>query len=116
MPQQKTISTFIGHIVKTWGSSPVLIIALDSAIVHWLETFAQWAPNLRVIPFVGSQQGLELIKTYEIQHTKPIPSTTGLKFHVLVTTHDIAISETFTPIAQNVARWEVLIMDHGQQS
>lgn len=95
---------------------PVLIVVPNSTITNWLREFARWAPKLRVVPFYGEAKAREMIKKYELRHSDIVHGTTGLKFHVLVTTYDnVSTSKDFNSVFKGVDRWEALIVDEGQR-
>ncbi|KAJ7492793.1 SNF2 family DNA-dependent ATPase [Mycena latifolia] len=110
------IATFIGKIVQDFKAAPALVVVPNSTITNWVREFERWAPNLRVVPFYGEAKSREVIKNYELTHTKKRAGHTSAKFHVLVTTYEtLSNNKDFTPVFKNQPRWEVLVVDEGQR-
>ncbi|KDQ63375.1 hypothetical protein JAAARDRAFT_169132 [Jaapia argillacea MUCL 33604] len=110
------IASFIGTIVDKWAAFPALVVVPNSTITNWVREFARWAPRLRVVPFYGESKAREVIKRFELSHSRKDAKSTGAKFHVLVTTYESLINQKdFTPIFKSVPRWEVLVVDEGQR-
>ncbi|KAF5388487.1 hypothetical protein D9757_004581 [Collybiopsis confluens] len=110
LPQGKTvqIASFIGHIVKNMNAMPALVVVPNSTITNWVREFERWTPNLRVVPFYGEAKAREVIKKFELRHSKVSQGTTGAKFHVLVTTYEsITNPKEFGNVFKNQPRWEV---------
>ncbi|KZT02402.1 uncharacterized protein LAESUDRAFT_661821 [Laetiporus sulphureus 93-53] len=110
------VATFIGYLALQRKAFPALIVVPNSTISNWMREFERWAPKLRVVPFYGEIKAREIIKRYELFHHDPAENTTGIKYHVLVTTYEMITNpKEFTPIFKNVPRWEVLVVDEGQR-
>jgi SNF2 family DNA or RNA helicase len=86
---------------------PALVVVPNSTITNWVREFERWAPNLRVVPFYGEAKSREVIKKYELSHSKKRPRFTSAKFHVLVTTYETLSGKDFTSVFKNQPRWEV---------
>ncbi|KAJ4484899.1 hypothetical protein C8J55DRAFT_472367 [Lentinula edodes] len=110
------IASFIGHIVKKFNAMPALIVVPNSTITNWVREFERWAPNLRVVPFYGESKARDVVKKFELFHSKVAKGMTGAKFHVLVTTYEAVINpKDFGSVFKNQPRWEVLVVDEGQR-
>ncbi|TFK56559.1 hypothetical protein OE88DRAFT_1730039 [Heliocybe sulcata] len=110
------IATFIGTIAENWQAFPALIVVPNSTITNWVREFERWAPKLRVVPFYGEAKSREVIKHYELTHTTKRSKTTGIKYHVLVTTYDTVTNpKDFASVFKGTPRWEVLVVDEGQR-
>ncbi|TFY68138.1 hypothetical protein EVG20_g3685 [Dentipellis fragilis] len=110
------IATFVGTIVDRWKAAPILVVVPNSTITNWVREFARWAPKLRVVPFYGEAKAREIIKRYELTHSRPVVGTTDTKFHVLVTTYDnLSNAKDSASVFKRVQRWEALIVDEGQR-
>lgn len=94
---------------------PALVVVPNSTITNWVREFARWAPLLRVVPFYGESKSRDIVKKYELFHSKAAPHTTGAKYHVLITTYDTITNSRDFNIFRSNPRWEVLIVDEGQR-
>ncbi|KAJ6604478.1 SNF2 family DNA-dependent ATPase [Mycena vulgaris] len=91
------IATFIGKIVQDFEAAPALVVVPNSTITNWVREFERWAPKLRVVPFYGEAKSRDIIKNYELSHSKKRSGYTSAKFHVLVTTYEtLSNSKDFT--------------------
>lgn len=95
---------------------PSLVVVPNSTITNWIREFNRWAPRLRAVPFYGDQKSRDIIQQYELYHDHVAPGTTGLKYHVLVTTYETLTGpKNFSTVFKPVPRWEVLVVDEGQR-
>lgn len=101
------IATFIGKIASTWEAFPALVVVPNSTITNWVREFERWAPNLRVVPFYGEAKARDIIKTYELKHKHKSSTSTGAKFHVLITTYEALLGRDFGTVFRAQPRWEV---------
>ena len=63
---------------------------------------------MRVVPFYGEKKARDVIKQFELYHTKVPKNYTNAKFHVLVTTYEAVINpKDFGVIFKKQPRWEV---------
>ncbi|KAJ7139950.1 hypothetical protein C8R44DRAFT_765859 [Mycena epipterygia] len=109
------IATFVGKVIQDYNAGPALVVVPNSTITNWVREFERWAPNLRVVPFYGEAKSREVIKKFELNHSKKRQGFTSAKFHVLVTTYESLSGKDFTPVFKNQPRWEILIVDEGQR-
>ena len=116
--QGKTVQivTFIGYLAANFDAFPALVVVPNSTITNWVREFERWAPKLRVVPFYGEAKAREVIKKFELYHSHPAASTTGAKYHVLVTTYETVTNpKEFGVIFKSTPRWEMLVVDEGQR-
>jgi hypothetical protein len=60
------------------------------------------------VPFYGEAKARDVIKKFELTHSKKQSDQTGAKFHVLVTTYEALLNpKDFTPVFKSQPRWEV---------
>ncbi|KAJ7102108.1 SNF2 family DNA-dependent ATPase [Mycena belliarum] len=101
------IATFIGKIIQDYDAAPALVVVPNSTITNWVREFERWAPGLRVVPFYGEAKSRDVIKNYELSHSKKRSGYTNAKYHVLVTTYEtLSNNKDFTPVFKNQPRWE----------
>ncbi|KAH8099377.1 SNF2 family N-terminal domain-containing protein [Cristinia sonorae] len=109
------IVTFLGVIVNI-RAFPALVVVPNSTVTNWVREFERWAPQLRVCSFHGDAKARDVIKEYELWHSKAATKTTGAKYHVLVTTFEtITNGKEFGPVFKQTPRWEILVVDEGQR-
>ena len=93
-----------------------MVVVPNSTITNWVREFERWAPKLRVVPFYGDAKARDIIKKYELYHSRPASGTTGAKYHVLVTTYEtITNTKEFGPVFKSTPSWELLVVDEGQR-
>ncbi|KAL0951419.1 hypothetical protein HGRIS_008111 [Hohenbuehelia grisea] len=110
------VTSFLGHIIKTFDASPALVVVPNSTITNWIREFERWAPNLRVVPWYGEAKARDIIRDYELYHDTHHSGFSNVKFHVLVTTFEAVINpKDFGTIFKKQPRWEVLVVDEGQR-
>ncbi|KAJ7654999.1 SNF2 family DNA-dependent ATPase [Mycena polygramma] len=109
------IATFIGKVIQDFKAKPALVVVPNSTITNWVREFERWAPQLRVVPFYGEAKSRDVIKQYELSHSKKRSGYTSAKFHVLVTTYETLTGKDFTSVFKNQPRWEILVIDEGQR-
>ncbi|KAJ4485941.1 SNF2 family DNA-dependent ATPase [Lentinula aciculospora] len=110
------ITSFIGYIMKHYNAMPALVVVPNSTITNWVREFERWAPSLRVVPFYGESKARDVVKRFELSHSKVAKGTTGSKFHVLVTTYEAVVNpKDFGSVFKSQPRWEVLVIDEGQR-
>jgi chromodomain-helicase-DNA-binding protein 4 len=105
------ISAFLGTVVEKFSAWPALVVVPNSTITNWVRELTRWAPGLRVVPYYGEKKSREVIREYELSHNRVEKSTTGAKFHVLVTTYDTLVSpKDLTTVFKQTPRWEVCLI------
>jgi chromodomain-helicase-DNA-binding protein 4 len=88
---------------------PHLVVAPLSTLRNWQREFATWAPHMNVIMMVGPAAARQIIRDNEIF----VSGKRGpLKFHVMLTSYEIAISES---ALLNSLEWDVLCVDEGHR-
>lgn len=100
---------------------PFLVVAPNATILNWYREFAKWAPQLRVVPYMGSAASRKIIRDYELFHDtnksnhRNQVSTNGgkrLKCHVVVTSYESVMAEPF--VFKNIP-WEVCVVDEAHR-
>eukprot|EP00871_Galdieria_phlegrea_P000345 jgi/Galph1/1310/GphlegSOOS_G5961.1 len=88
---------------------PFLIVVPLSTITSWQREFSMWLPDFNVVLYVGDSKSREMIRNYEwfSPHNKK-----QCKFHVLITTPEMILSdlEYFSAI-----RWAILAVDEAHR-
>ena len=88
----KTIQTicffnYLFHEYQLYG--PFLVVVPLSTMASWQKEFAQWAPEMNVVVYIGDVQSRNMIRSYEWCH----PGNKRLKFNVLLTTYEILLKD-----------------------
>ncbi|XP_064620008.1 chromodomain-helicase-DNA-binding protein 1-like isoform X2 [Lineus longissimus] len=88
----KTIQTiaflsYLFHQHQVYG--PSLLVVPLSTVVAWQREFAQWAPMLNVVVYLGDINSRNIIREKEWCH----PGNKRLKFNVLITTYEILLKD-----------------------
>ncbi|KAH7930550.1 hypothetical protein BV22DRAFT_56154 [Leucogyrophana mollusca] len=110
------IVTFLGMVIGKFNAAPALVVVPNSTITNWVREFSRWAPGLRVVPFYGEAKARQVIADYELFHNTRRHGTSGIKYHVLITTYDaVTNNRDFSSVFKSTPRWEVLVVDEGQR-
>lgn len=110
------IVAFIGIISSKFNAHPCLVVVPNSTIPNWVREFERWAPQLRVVPYYGEAKSREIIRKYELSHNTSDKTTTGAKYHVLITTYETLTNpKEFGMVFNSTPRWETLVVDEGQR-
>lgn len=68
---------------------PFLIVVPLSTMASWQREFAQWAPEINLVVYVGDVQSRTMIRSYEWCHV----GNKRLKFNALMTTYEILLKD-----------------------
>ena len=107
----KTIQTisFLAHLCAKegiWG--PFLVVAPSSTLHQWQQELTKFAPELKSIPYWGSQAERKIIRkfwTHKDLYTAQSP------FHVVITSYNVVVTdEKFF----HKLKWQYLILDEAQ--
>ena len=106
----KTIQTiaFLYYLYKVhllFG--PFLIVVRLSTLSGWQREFAQWAPELNIVVYIGDAQSRAMIKQYEWEN-----AAGKIQFNVLITTYEILLRDKE---ALGELNWAVLAVDEGHR-
>ena len=106
----KTIQTiaFLYYLYKVhllFG--PFLIVVRLSTLSGWQREFAQWAPELNLVVYIGDAQSRSMIKQYEWEN-----AAGKIQFNVLITTYEILLRDKE---ALGDLNWAVLAVDEGHR-
>ncbi|XP_013389384.1 chromodomain-helicase-DNA-binding protein 1 isoform X4 [Lingula anatina] len=88
----KTIQTiafqsYLSHTHQLYG--PFLLVVPLSTVVAWQREFAQWAPDMNVVVYLGDINSRNKIREFEWCHL----GNKRLKFNVLITTYEILLKD-----------------------
>lgn len=68
---------------------PFLIVVPLSTMASWQREFAQWAPEINLVVYVGDVESRTMIRSYEWCHV----GNKRLKFNALMTTYEILLKD-----------------------
>ncbi|KAI5812331.1 SNF2 family N-terminal domain-containing protein [Pyronema omphalodes] len=89
---------------KIW---PFLIIVPQATVPNWRREIQNWAPNIRVVVYAGTDVAKTIVRDYEMFHDNG-----DLKCHVVVTSYDTALSDA--AVLRKIP-WQGLVVDEGQR-
>lgn len=91
---------------------PVLVVAPLSTLEGWTREAAAWAPDMVVIPYVGSQQGRDLLWEKVLRARGGSGRHMRAKFDVLVCNYEIVNKDS-----DRLKRfqWRALVVDEGHR-
>ncbi|KAJ7703020.1 SNF2 family N-terminal domain-containing protein [Mycena rosella] len=106
----KTVQTvaflsYLFHELDQYG--PFLVIVPLSTITAWQTQFAAWAPDINVIPYIGTAHAREVIRKYEFG-----PSNKKLKMNVLLTTYELTLRDSKE---LGDIKWQALAVDEAHR-
>lgn len=107
----KTIQTisflnYLFHAQQLYG--PFLVVVPLSTMAAWQKEFAQWAPNINVVTYIGDMTSRDLLRQYEWCH----PGNKRLKFNALLTTYEILLKDkSFL----GAVSWACLMVDEAHR-
>lgn len=97
--------SYLFHRMRQLG--PFLVIVPLSTVPAWQATFANWAPDLDVITYMGNGRARSIIRHHEFGqtggHKKP-----QLRFNVLLTTYELVLKDA--PDLSAI-KWQCLAVD-----
>ncbi|XP_064474834.1 chromodomain-helicase-DNA-binding protein 1-like isoform X2 [Ornithodoros turicata] len=107
----KTIQTisflsYLFHHHSLYG--PFLLVVPLSTMASWQKEFAQWAPEINVVVYLGDVSSRTVIREHEWCH----PGNKRLKFNALLTTYEILLKDK--AFLGNVG-WAVLGVDEAHR-
>lgn len=100
---------------------PFIIIAPLSLVDQWYGEISTWSPDMNTILLHGNQDARDIIMKNEFYYNEPfIPKSkvkffkekSIFKFHILLTTYEVAAKEIST--LSNI-NWEVMIIDEAHK-
>ncbi|KAF7287502.1 hypothetical protein GWI33_001462 [Rhynchophorus ferrugineus] len=107
----KTIQTicFLYYLFNTHHlHGPFLCVVPLSTMTSWQREFAQWAPDLNFVTYLGDVQSREIIRQYEWCYE----GSKRLKFNAILTTYEIVLKDkTFL----GSISWAVLLVDEAHR-
>nr|CAG4651344.1 EOG090X0DZ9 [Simocephalus serrulatus] len=107
----KTIQTisflnYLFHAQQLYG--PFLVVVPLSTMAAWQKEFAQWAPNINVVTYIGDMTSRDLLRQYEWCH----PGNKRLKFNALLTTYEILLKDK---AFLGAVSWACLMVDEAHR-
>lgn len=107
----KTIQSicFVAHLCEVkniWG--PFVVVAPNSTLHQWKQELHKFCPQLKVIPYWGSQKDRSIIRKF--WKTKQL-GTRDAPFHVCVTSYSVFVNDEkqFQRL-----KWQYMILDEAQ--
>jgi len=107
----KTIQTisflnYLFHAQQLYG--PFLVVVPLSTMAAWQKEFAQWAPNINVVTYIGDMVSRDMLRLHEWCH----PGNKRLKFNALLTTYEILLKDkSFL----GAVSWACLMVDEAHR-
>jgi chromodomain-helicase-DNA-binding protein 1 len=98
--QSVSFLSWLFHAQQQYG--PFLVVVPLSTIGAWQMQFANWAPDLNVICYMGSAKSREVIREFEFGPLK------NLRFNVLLTTYEFILKDR-QDLGQ--IKWQALAVD-----
>eukprot|EP01028_Stygiella_incarcerata_P002171 TRINITY_DN140_c1_g2_i1.p1 TRINITY_DN140_c1_g2~~TRINITY_DN140_c1_g2_i1.p1 ORF type:complete len:1443 (+),score=449.71 TRINITY_DN140_c1_g2_i1:144-4472(+) len=107
--QAISFMSWLVHELEIQG--PFLCVVPLSTVNSWLEEFKKWAPDMYVVPYVGSQNSREICRKFDM-HRKVGKKSWKPNFHVLLTTYEIVRMDV--QILEEI-RWNLLCVDEAHR-
>jgi chromodomain-helicase-DNA-binding protein 1 len=107
----KTIQTicFLYYLFNTHQlHGPFLCVVPLSTMTSWQREFAQWAPELNFVTYLGDVQSRDTIRQYEWSYE----GSKRLKFNAILTTYEIVLKDKAFLGSLN---WAVLLVDEAHR-
>ncbi|XP_019753581.1 chromodomain-helicase-DNA-binding protein 1 isoform X2 [Dendroctonus ponderosae] len=107
----KTIQTicFLYYLFNTHNlHGPFLCVVPLSTMTSWQREFAQWAPELNFVTYLGDVQSREIIRQYEWCYD----GSKRLKFNAILTTYEIVLKDK---AFLGSLSWAVLLVDEAHR-
>ncbi|XP_066248842.1 chromodomain-helicase-DNA-binding protein 1 isoform X1 [Euwallacea similis] len=107
----KTIQTicFLNYLFHSHHlHGPFLCVVPLSTMTSWQREFAQWAPDLNFVTYLGDVQSREIIRQYEWCYE----GSKRLKFNAILTTYEIVLKDKAFLGSIN---WAVLLVDEAHR-
>ena len=106
----KTIQTicFLKYLFHNYSfKGPMLVCVPLSTIAAWQKEFAQWAPDMNAITYLGDAKSREIIREYECENDKG-----DLCFNVLITSYEMVWKDKsfFSDIV-----WSNIVVDEAHR-
>ncbi|KAL1493434.1 hypothetical protein ABEB36_011490 [Hypothenemus hampei] len=107
----KTIQTicFLYYLFNTHHlHGPFLCVVPLSTMTSWQREFAQWAPDLNFVTYLGDAQSREIIRQFEWCYQ----GSKRLKFNAILTTYEIVLKDK---AFLGSISWAVLLVDEAHR-
>lgn len=104
--QSVSFLSYCFHTMEQFGS--FLVIVPLPTITAWQATFANWAPDLHVVTYIGGARARAIAREYEFgSYPKK------LKMNVLLTTYELTLRDVKE---LGEIKWQVLAVDEVRYS
>ncbi|OAY57380.1 ATP-dependent DNA helicase DDM1 isoform X1 [Manihot esculenta] len=105
----KTIQTigFLAHLKGNGLHGPYLVVAPLSTLSNWVNEFSRFAPSVNAIIYHGDMKQRNEIRS------KYMPRSIGPKFPIIVTSYEIALSDSKKYLRHY--NWKYLVVDEGHR-
>ncbi|KAL3346085.1 hypothetical protein AABB24_024836 [Solanum stoloniferum] len=105
----KTIQTiaFLAHLKGNGLDGPYLVIAPLSTLSNWLNEMERFVPSINAIIYHGDKKQRDEIRM------KHMPRTIGPNFPIVITSYEIAMSDTRKFLRHY--SWKYLVVDEGHR-
>lgn len=103
--QSVSFLSYLFHTQQQYG--PFLVVVPLSTIGAWQMQFANWAPDMNVICYMGSAKSREVIRQTEFGPLK------NLRFNVLLTTYEFILKDR---LDLGQIKWQNLAVDEVSRS
>lgn len=107
----KTIQaiSLLAHLCESkdnWG--PFLIVCPNTTLYNWRNELNKFAPDIKVIPYWGSNNQRKIIRKYFDQGSLGKRES---RMHVVITSYNLAVIDHK---AFHKLRWQYIILDEAQ--
>ncbi|XP_004232396.1 ATP-dependent DNA helicase DDM1-like [Solanum lycopersicum] len=105
----KTIQTiaFLAHLKGNGLNGPYLVIAPLSTLSNWLNEMERFVPSIKAIIYHGDKKQRDEIRM------KHMPRTIGPNFPIVITSYEIAMSDSRKFLRHY--SWKYLVVDEGHR-
>ncbi|GAA0149614.1 DNA helicase [Lithospermum erythrorhizon] len=105
----KTIQTiaFLAHLKGNGLDGPYLVIAPLSTLSNWMNEITRFVPTMKAIIYHGDKKERDRIRS------KHMPRTVGPNFPIVITSYEIALSDTRKHLRHY--NWKYLVVDEGHR-
>lgn len=112
----KTLQTisFLGWIMyERHVPGPFLVVVPLSTIASWVREFARWLPEMNTVCYSGDATSRRIIREHEFELIGSSKSRgTGVRFHVLLTTPELAMMDIEH---LSTIRWAMIAVDEAHR-
>lgn len=105
----KTIQTigFLAHLKGNGLDGPYLVVAPLSTLSNWVNEISRFTPSMNAIIYHGDKKQREELRR------KHMPRTIGPKFPIIVTSYEVALTDSKKYLRHY--SWKYLVIDEGHR-